>query len=293
MLIMSTSQQNQAPSESEQRLNSEFLPDVERLRVAVTALNANLSEATIHEFRVAGTVLLCAVTRNRVLLKRKIAKQVCSDLRILVRSARTCRTIDVRYQQMVAASLSVSEATQMALQPTLNLLEAKRDRARTEMATLTNSDDFHQLVDSVCSRLQPPVLRRRYVSVDAQSVEEVLAGQRLETGKAFLKLLAKTSPNSSREKLHDLRTAAKRARYALQGVDVSDEAAIARVAQTTLGSLRDSQALVAWLSKRLQNRTTSQAERHAIASVIDVERAEIRRRQRRLKELRQQTAVSA
>ncbi|MEN9710491.1 MAG: hypothetical protein RL441_483 [Actinomycetota bacterium] len=261
--------------------------DARRLEAAVANLRQGMSEAEVHDYRVALTALHGNVDANASLLKKRPALRLQSLLSLLNRHASKARALDVKYQQALAWSLDADESTQAALSSTMALLDLKRQKARNEFALVLTSSEFQQILDEISQLVGRPVLKRKWAKRTAAEVEAEVWANRHKAIERFRTLLKVSRRKDSARKLHALRMSAKQVRYALDGLEgETDNRELARLTQACLGGLRDSQELVGWLQKRLEKRTTSKLERHAIAMLIDGEKLRAKRLERKFKDIR-------
>ena len=264
-----------------------FANDIARLHRALTNLHVQMTESDIHDYRVALTALGGAVASNASMLKKQAAIRLQSQLVLMKRHAGNARALDVKYQQALAWSLDADESTQAALSSTLALLDLKRKKARAEFAAVISSTEFEELVEATIAQLEAPKLKRRWAKRSATDVAAEVQANQKKAIEQFRKLLAVSRRKDSQRKLHSLRMSAKQVRYVLDGYEgETDNRELARVTQACLGGLRDADELVGWLQKRIEKRTTSKLERHAIAMLIDAEKLRQKRLERKFKEIR-------
>ena len=287
--VVMTNSNLESAATTHDALRALFADDLARFLKTIARLKNNVTESDIHEYRVAITVLVSSISLHAPLFKRLWAKDLTTDLVMLSRLARKARSADVMYQQVLAFSLDSEVEVQAALQSTISRLNDKRQVARSDFATVLETDGFAILLDSVAHRLETPALRRSILKLTPNQMTARLAENAVSAVSEFKSALHNAKKRDSRRNLHQLRLSAKRVRYALDGLPgETDALELARETQGTLGSLRDTEALVRWLEKWSRKPAVTKLERHTVRAVIDSEKLRLKRLNQKFKKLRKQ-----
>lgn len=218
-----------------------------RLLAELRRAEKGLAEAPVHRSRVAARTLRSLLTTLRPLLRPSLFARLRRDLRNLALELEAIREADVRRNWLLELVAGTDVLPPGARQQLLARLEEERLQARSGFGEHLGSVTYRERLERLDEALQDP----RLVTARGDLRDPVT--RRLTKRWRRLVRSGKAARSADLAALHDLRLAAKHARYAseslmpLLGLDPRPAVRSVKRLQNCLGDHRDAMQALDWL----------------------------------------------